>query len=613
MPATMRKGVAMLGPSWPKLSALLALFMATTVVEGFGIGMLLPVAELLQVGGELSDAVRNQPHWRYLAAGADFLGVPLSLPTLLLASLALFTIRNALVYARSVLVAVAAQHFILDNRARGFWLFLQARNDYQDTMSIGRVVNDLNLQISTSSSAIFSLVSIAHIAFMAAYYFAFLFLLSWKMTLAILLVLGLAYFVVLPIARASHKVGETLVGANQAASAFLVERLGATRLIRLARSETAEVEEMRRRAKRQASGEIALIRNSARTALIIESFVAACVIALLHFGTTVLSLELATIGMTLAILIRQLPVVREFIIVRQAIVSNSPSVARVVDLFEEMERTAEPTTGERDDARLRDSIIFDNVTFRYSAGGDAALNGVSLVIPAGKMTALVGPSGGGKSTLIDMLPRLREPDSGEIRLDGTPIREFTHRSLRGIMSYAPQAPQIFNSTVAEHIRYGRPEASEDEIRTAAERAGARAFIEAWPEGFETMLGEKGVRLSGGQKQRIDLARALVGHADLLILDEPTSNIDSESEFHFQKAIQSLRGETGRTIVVVGHRLSTVRDADQIVVMDGGRVMDCGTHAELLERSGWYAAAFRMQVEGLTAESPFTQTEEKLAS
>ena len=231
---------------------------------------------------------------------------------------------------------------------------------------------------------------------------------------------------------------------------------------------------------------------------------------------------------------------------------------------------------------------------RAQQAGRLALDRLSLFIPAQRMTALVGPSGAGKSTLIDLLPRLRAVQSGKILFDGVPQDEFDSASLRRAISFAPQMPQIFNVTIAEHIRYGWPEASMDDVRAAARLAQAADFIEALPDGYQTMLGEGGGHFSGGQRQRIDLARAVVRRAPILILDEPTSNLDADAEAAFREALEKVRRETEITILIIGHRLSTVMSANQIAVLEAGRVTETGSHAELLAAGGWYARAFARQ-------------------
>ena len=272
-----------------------------------------------------------------------------------------------------------------------------------------------------------------------------------------------------------------------------------------------------------------------------------------------------------------------------------PAFNAVVQRLESMENERETRGGARKFAGLSRAISFDDLSFAYDGNRAApALRNVSAEIPKGTLTALVGPSGAGKSTLIDMLPRLRHPMSGQVLFDGAPLQSFDLRSLRRGIAFAPQTLQLFNVSVADHIRYGKADATMESILRAAEMAGVAEFADALPEGYDTLLGEAGVRLSGGERQRLDLARALVQAAPILILDEPASNLDAESEQRLRRAMQRIVTETDTTIIVIAHRLATVAMADQILVLDRGRLVARGTHTELMRSGGWYASAFSAQ-------------------
>jgi ABC-type multidrug transport system fused ATPase/permease subunit len=208
------------------------------------------------------------------------------------------------------------------------------------------------------------------------------------------------------------------------------------------------------------------------------------------------------------------------------------------------------------------------------------------------MTAIVGPSGGGKSTLIDLLPRLRTPREGTIRFDGNNIEKIRLKSLRQIIAYVPQSPQIFNGTIKNHVLYGKKNATNKEVQEALLMSGAEEFVNKLPQGIETIIGEDAIRLSGGQRQRLDLSRALVKKVPILILDEPTSGLDVESENLFMQALQRIRSETNITIIIITHRLISIADADQIVVLNQGIVEETGKHNELLKKKGWYAKAWK---------------------
>jgi len=244
----------------------------------------------------------------------------------------------------------------------------------------------------------------------------------------------------------------------------------------------------------------------------------------------------------------------------------------------------------------RGEMRFERVTFHYPSRPDAAaLADFSLSVSRGEKVALVGPSGAGKSTVLQLLLRYYDPDGGAITLDGVELKKADPKAVRRRIALVPQDPVIFAASVAENVRYGRPEASDAEVLAACKAAYASEFIERLPEGMNSFLGERGVRLSGGQRQRLSIARALLADRALLLLDEATSSLDAESESYVQKALEHLM--RGRTTLVVAHRLATVKNADRIVVMDQGRVIAAGTHSELVREEGLYARLAALQFLG----------------
>ncbi|PWE32188.1 ABC transporter [Maritimibacter sp. 55A14] len=293
-------------------------------------------------------------------------------------------------------------------------------------------------------------------------------------------------------------------------------------------------------------------------------------------------------------------------------------VAALSEIWGELQRAAGATERLAELLRVRDSvrdpeapralptpvagaIAFEDVTFHYPSRPDApALHGISLTVAPGETVALVGPSGAGKTTIIQLLLRFYDPVSGRVTLDGTDLRDVTRDTFRRHMALVPQDPVIFAASARENIRFGRPDASDAEVEEAARAAAAHDFLTTLPEGYDSYVGERGVMLSGGQKQRIAIARAILRDAPVLLLDEATSALDAESERAVQNAVERLARE--RTTLIVAHRLATVKKADRIVVFDQGRIVAEGTHDALVADGGLYARLARLQfTEGLAAE------------
>ena len=584
---------------------LLALLLGATAFEGIGIGMLLPIIELLQSGSEPSALRGESALWDGLFTVFGTVGAPVTLGTLIAASFIAILGRQVFSYVRQVYLTAVKQRLNYQIRNLTFERYLHADLSYHDAERPGQLVNNLMTELVLSVEALLAPVQIATYAIMAAFYAAVLLALSGPVTLAAFAIIGVAGFTLLSALRKTHRSGKTVAAANEQMAAFLVERLRLVRLIRLSGAETAELAEMEALTRRQRSSMVQMYESLARVNVMIEPVAIGIGFLGLYLGHKIFDLNFAEIALFgVVAVMRLLPSVKELIGTWQASLGYYASLRNLLSRLQSMEEAAETGGGDLGFEGLTRVIELDDIRFAYATRRERrALDGIKLSIQANGMTAIVGPSGAGKSTLIDLLPRLREPDHGAITFDGVPLERFSVPSLRRGIAYVPQTPLVFDTTVADQIRYGAAEASDDDVAEAARMAGAHAFIGELPEGYDTRLGSEGVALSGGQRQRLELARALAQRASILILDEPTSNLDAGAEEQFRQALQRIRSLDGVTVIVIAHRLSTIVDADQIVVLNEGRIEASGTHEEVQARSPWYRDALEKQNTGGPRSGP----------
>ena len=419
---------------------------------------------------------------------------------------------------------------------------------------------------------------------------------SWQLTLmACVMIAGIAWGlkrIVSSVKAYSQKVSQSI----EEFSSRVFELISGIRVIK---SYTAEAYEERRIQYTLQQRYVADIRSWAGQAAV-QPISDTCgifiLVILIILGNRLLSQELVLplLLTFLLVMVRMFPRINQINGLRVSIANLLPSFY-AIEYFLEQTKTPDIVNGSRQFTGVTQQISFESVSFSYPQSNKPTLNAVSMVIPKGTVTALVGASGSGKSTLADLLLRFYDPDGGRISIDGVDIRDLDVNSFRQRLAVVSQDTFLFNATVRENIQYGNPQASDVEILDAARQAYAEEFIQELPQGWDTILGDRGVRLSGGQRQRLAIARAIIRNPEILILDEATSALDSNSERIVQQALDAMG--KNRTVLVIAHRLSTIRQADQIIVLNQGEIVEQGSHSELMVSEGYYYALNQAQKVG----------------
>ena len=518
----------------------------------------------------------------------------------------IFILKNIFLYLKNFFAGLMQIKVITDLRNSLFdhltslSLSFFNRSRAGDLTSI--VLNDVAIMRSTFSVS-FQKLLVEPINIIT--FFALLFLINWKLTLAALLILPAAVTMMVwvggSIRRKAKRSSKQIAGIVS----ILQEVLGAIRVVKAFVMEKTEklkfrqeTEKYYRLQKRQMSVRLA---SSPVTEMI---GVTMGVILFWLGGQDVLiesSMEPEDFIRFILLLFSILNPIKSLNTVNADMQTALASAERVYSILD-TESTIKDAPDAEEVKVLERAISFEDVHFTYDDGEGDVVRGISFEIERGKVVAVVGESGAGKSTIADLIPRFFDVTQGSVKLDGKNVRSIQKLSLRDLMGIVAQETILFNDTITNNITYGQEGISEEKIRAVAEAANALNFIEAQPEGFETVIGDRGVKLSGGQRQRLAIARALLKNPPILIMDEATSSLDSESEKKVQEAIERLMQD--RTVFVIAHRLSTVVNADKIIVLSRGKIVETGTHEELIEKKGYYKKLYEVQfgeIAGVTVD------------
>ena len=507
----------------------------------------------------------------------------------------MFILRGFFVYGQQYLMTNIAQRVIVDIRMTLFSEMMRKRGMvYYEKNKVGKLMSFFTNDINALQSAIVGQgIDFITESFILVFSIASMLYIDWKLTLLLFITVPLIAFSVNHLGKKIRFAGREVQVQLAELTSLLQEILSGIRVVKSFAREEYEINRFYKQIMNNLKAVMRSTRASALLTPIVELFAASGVILLIWYGGREVINGNLTSGALVAFLIYAVNLSNPLKRLSRTYASLQSSMAAAERIFKALD--FKPEVKDAPNAKEikigAGEVLFDNVSFSYEKGR-AIIKDISFQASPGELVALVGHSGAGKTTLVNLIPRFYDLSGGVIKVDDIDIKAVTQKSLRDQIGIVPQETILFSGTIAENIQYGRLEATESEIRNAAEVANAIEFIEKMPQGFQTQIGERGVKLSGGQKQRLAIARAILKNPRILILDEATSALDTESEKLVQCALDKLLVD--RTSFVIAHRLSTILNADLILVMQDGTIVERGTHEELLIHEGLYSKLYKTQ-------------------
>lgn len=577
----------------PKFTALIiGLGLVAAVLEGVGLSFILPIVEIVQAEDPVAEADGLMAAF---VTVYQLLGIPFTLGFVVVGVAVVMTARYTMSFVVAWFREALRTFYIRDIQMRAFKSALDARTEYFDEEGSDDILNAIITQTNYAGRAIERVVNITETLFLTIVYLSIAFFIAPSLTLFALVVLGSLTVLLRHIVEPGYEVGDLVAEANEKRQEAVQAGTQGIRDIRIFGLGDELYQDFINAIDQFTESRIKLRRNEAAIDNFYNLGVAVSVFLLIYLALTFANLSVGALGAFLFAMFKLGPKASHLNGQFYKLENDLPHLVRTQKFIQELKMQKEPNEPVRNVPSKINRVEFNNVRFSYD-DDEQVLRGVDFEVEKGEFIAFVGQSGAGKSTIVSLLARLYEVDEGDIRANGIPIDEMDIDEWRDRLSIVRQNPFMFNDTLRYNLTIGNRDVAEAELDRVCEVARVDEFFNDLPNGYDTVLGDDGVRLSGGQKQRVALARSLLEDADLLVLDEATSDLDSNLEQEVQAAVEA--SDRDYAMITIAHRLSTVQNADRIYTMDDGKVVEVGTHTELIDNGGQYKDLYAVQSGGL---------------
>jgi ABC-type multidrug transport system fused ATPase/permease subunit len=558
----------------------------SSVSEIIGLSIFVPIFQFIESSKSIEQHESNEILSTILSLYGE-IGVEPSLETLLFTAFALFFISKTIIFFTKMYHISKYNDLLILLRKKIFSTYINTTIEYRDSVSIGSIVNIIANESRSAVNAVITPIKFMILVISIIISMVVLMLISYQLTLITLILVLFLFTAPMRWVNAISEVSSKVTRKNSEFTAFVVNRLNSINLIKYSGTENLEYYRFRKIAKEHKFYLKLIQVLKARSDYVLDPLLLGASLILIYISRSYYSLDVEYIILFMLILVRIIPLNKELLTQIQALNRMMGPTQSVNTLLDDIVNNYENDNGLKKIENFSDKMCITSVDYSFPNSIRRTLKNITFSIKKKEMVAIVGPSGSGKSTLVDLMTRMRVPSAGEVNIDGVSMQDYTLSSIREIISFAPQEPNFFSSTVREHINYGNSDARESNTTDAATLSGASDFIDSMDKGYDTFIGKDSVILSGGQKKRLDLARSVNGVPDILILDEPEEGLDSNTAGMLYKTLSKINNEAEITVVVVTHDHRFIHNFDKIIVINNGFVESVGTHSELLEIDGWY--------------------------